>query len=372
MDVTSLYKWVRACFNWFGKTERGSTQEHLFRGFSKAFLMYWVPATLLRRKFNLQTVRRGVALGVFVSGVRLVDDLLTKLKEQRHPGIPDTEVEAFVKKYSLGVSGFVSALIAAIIDGEINTNITIVLWAMIRAIRLYVPTYPWGPTALMCVSAAQILSTWLSRPEEHNQTYLKFITHHGGHPEAMQALWQLPMTACEHIHPTTSHLWHFISFYPTGMKRAFKVYAPVFLVTMFFSHKKNFWRAMESIFRSSLFLTSYCALAWASACLMVPFKGNNPLSRQQLFCHTWIAGLATPLETPGRQAELAAYCMTYAAETVFHYLERRGYITLSPSLNLFVLAFSAGALIHYSEQQPQVVMRWLFKITSRNNMINPV
>jgi hypothetical protein len=37
-------------------------------------------------------------------------------------GVPDTEVEAFVKKYSLGVSGFVSALVAAIIDGEINNS----------------------------------------------------------------------------------------------------------------------------------------------------------------------------------------------------------------------------------------------------------
>jgi len=105
---------------------------------------------------------------------------------------------------------------------------------------------------------------------------------------------------------------------------------------------------------------------------MVPFKGNNPLTRPQLFSHTWLAGLATLVETPGRQSELAAYCMTYGAETVFHYLERRGYITLYPSLNLFILSFSAGALIHHSEQQPQVVMRWLFKIASRSKIDNPV
>jgi len=41
-------------------------------------------------------------------------------------------------------------------------------------------------------------------------------------------------------------------------------------------------------------------------------------------------------------------------------------------LNLFILATSAGILIHHSEQQPQVVMRWLFKLSSRTPMANPV
>jgi hypothetical protein len=84
----AAYKWFRDLFNWFGKAERGSTQEHLLRGFSKAFLLYFVPMTILRKgKFSVQTLRRAVALGTFVSGVRLVDDLLTKLREQKHPGL---------------------------------------------------------------------------------------------------------------------------------------------------------------------------------------------------------------------------------------------------------------------------------------------
>jgi len=301
-----------------------------------------------------------------------VDDLLTKLREQKHPGIPDTEVEAFVKKYSLAVAGFVSAMTATIIDGEIHNSITIVLWAVIRSARMFLPSYKWAPTVLMCISSSQILSTWVACPEEHNQAYVKFLTHHGGHPEAMELLRQLPLTPCEAIHPNTDCVTHLVTFFPRGMKRSLKVYGPVFLLSLLFSRGKNFSKVIISILRSSLFLTLYCGLAWASACGIVPFKGNRPLSRTQLFLHTWVSGLASVIETPSRQAELAAYCMTYAAETVFHYLERRGYMTLYPSLNLFILALSAAILIHHSEQQPQVVMRWLFKISPRAALVNPV
>jgi hypothetical protein len=180
------------------------------------------------------------------------------------------------------------------------------------------------------------------------------------------------MRPCDAIHPGTDCITHFIKFYPGGLKRSLKVYGPVFLVSLLFSRGKNFYRVINSILRSSMFLTSYCAIAWLSACAIVPIKGNRPLSRTQLFLHTWTAGLATVFEVPQRQAELAAYCMTYAAETVFHYLERRGYMTLYPSLNLFILATSAGILIHHSEHQPAVVMRWLFKISSRASIVNPV
>jgi hypothetical protein len=56
--------------------------------------------------------------------------------------------------------------------------------------------------------------------------------------------------------------------------------------------------------RSSLFLTTYCATAWLSACVAYQLFFNH-VSRFTLFTHTWLAGLALLIEAPSRRADLA-------------------------------------------------------------------
>lgn len=51
-------------------------------------------------------------------------------------------MERFVKKYSLGVSAFISALVGITIDGDIQNSVTVTIWAMIRALRTISPSIP--------------------------------------------------------------------------------------------------------------------------------------------------------------------------------------------------------------------------------------
>jgi len=86
-------------------------------------------------------------------------------------------------------------------------------------------------------------------------------------------------------------------------------------------------------------------------------------SRLTLLLHTWVAGLALLVERRGRQVELAAYCATYAADIVFRFLVKRGYVSLMPSLNLFLCSLAAATVIHHRDQQPQLVINFLFKLS---------
>lgn len=93
------------------------------------------------------------------------------------------------------------------------------------------------------------------------------------------------------------------TFFAKSFPRSLKVYLPVFAIAFVMSPKRNLLNTLENVARSSFFLSLYCTLAWVSACFYNQLiKPSNELaSRRTLFMHTWLAGLATVLERPGRQ-----------------------------------------------------------------------
>jgi len=371
--ATRLRDYVRAyLFHWFQPETRQSTRAHILRGFSKCFLLYFVPMCLIRRGNIYRNFRRAAALGVFVAGVRAADDILTKLKEAFDHDTskkPKTAAELFVTKYTLGVAAFVSALIAINVDGEIQESITVVLWTLVRAVRPFVPHIPGGSTILMCLTSAILLDTWITHPENHNPGYRKFLDIHGGKDkETLQALRY--NFSCNTSHPGISCWGHFFKFWITSLPRSLKLYAPVYITTFLLSSTKNIPRTIIGYLRSTVFLSSYCTLAWASLCMANKLRSKG-MKLNNIFHHGWISGLAVLLEPKGRRGELAAYCLTYALETVFIYLQRRGYVNVSPSVNSLMLAVAAGILVHHHEQQPKAMIHWLFKLGSGNVRVFP-
>jgi len=360
MDELGLSK----LFSWFTPETRGSTRGHILRGFAKSFLLYFVPITLLRRGTLVNNIRRSIALGIFIAGVRAGDDILTKLKNESFQGRPQTPVEVFLSKYTLGVAAFISALVAINIDGEIQSSITVVLWTIVRALRPFVPNIPGGSVILMCLTASQLLSTWIVTPWEHNPAYRRFLDYHGGiQPLQSELLTKCPFDSCVVLHPGLNCFQHFFYFIIKSIPRSVKLYLPVYITTFLLSSSKNIPRTLIGFIRSCMFLSLYCSTAWLSLCGACKLR-QSPLSRFQIFLHGWVPGLAVILETPSRRAELAAYCLTYALESVYIYFKRRGYVLMSPSLNSLLLAVSAGVLVHYHDHQPKAAMHWLFKLGS--------
>jgi len=355
---------VNNLFGWFAPETRHSTRAHILRGFSKSFLLWLIPITLLRRGDLISNLRRSLALGIFTAGVRAGDDILTKLKHESFQGQPQTPVEVWIAKYTLGVAAFISALVAINIDGEIQNSITVVLWTLVRAIRPFVPEFPGSATIVMCLTAGQLLSTWITTPQEHNPAYRKFLDYHGGNTkEQRELLVGLPMDTCSVVHPGQTCTEYFFKFFRASIPRSMKLYLPVFLTTFLLSASKNIPRTIIGFLRSCLFLSCYCTFAWASMCAARRLR-TKPITRAQVFSHGWVAGLAVLFESKSRRPELAAYCLTYALETIYIHLKKKGYPIFSPSVNTLILAVSAGVLLHHHDHQPKAAIHWLFKLGS--------
>jgi len=263
------------------------------------------------------------------------------------------------------VAAFISALVAINIDGEIQSSITVVLWTIVRALRPFAPNIAGGSVILMCLTAGQLLSTWILTPWYHNVGYRRFLDFHGGiTPHQHELFMKSPFDTCSIAHPGQSCFEFIPSFFLHSLPRSIRLYIPVYITTFLLSSSKNIPRTLIGFIRSCLFLSLYCTSAWASFCSFRRIR-IEPMSRLQVALHCWVAGLAVVLENTSRRAELAAYCLTYSLESMFIYLQSsKGYSLMSPSVNSLLLAVSAGVLLHHHDHQPKAAMHWLFKLGS--------
>eukprot|EP01126_Amoeba_proteus_P064142 TRINITY_DN8940_c0_g1_i1.p1 TRINITY_DN8940_c0_g1~~TRINITY_DN8940_c0_g1_i1.p1 ORF type:complete len:335 (+),score=40.61 TRINITY_DN8940_c0_g1_i1:249-1253(+) len=258
---------VDKLFDWFKPEERlNPDTRHILAGFFKAFFTYFGPMTLLQRKLKIKNFRRAIALGVFVSGVRTMDVLLTAVKQ--HPVSPNEEVTeptqgerraedrderesferrrnqsliVYAKKYSFGVAAFICSVIALLIDGDLPNSTLLTIWVLSRAFRANIPRIPFGPIMVMCLSTAHILPTFVFQPQELSPTYMKFLLTHGGKDQTvLQNLRELtPRNGCPIIHPGESCRRHFFRFWVECYQRATKLYFPFYVVTLLLSSNFN-------------------------------------------------------------------------------------------------------------------------------------
>lgn len=268
----------------------------------------------------------------------------------------------------------------------------------------------------MCVSAGQILSTWLAAPSQVDAAYRAFLDTFGGKKGLSPAPVPLPngqlcdsvypavfqwaqsqavipphVSACDVFHAGDGRAcWtHFAKFTAAGVGRAARMYAAlhtVFLLVQIArrtmrreradaaaddeSAPRRFVRLLWSslpalavrIAKSSLFLALYCSSAWLTACLAYKYVFNH-VSRATLASHTWFAGLPVLLEAPSRQLELASYCAVYAVDITWRQLNAIvGRSTPRPDLVVGALIVSAAVLMHNHRQHGQFISGWLLQL----------
>jgi len=103
-------------------------------------------------------------------------------------------------------------------------------------------------------------------------------------------------------------------------------------------------------------------LAWYSGCVVCRLFPTIPFTRNSTFFHLWVGGLATELERPRRQSELAMYCLVYAIDSMWNYFKttERGKNAQLPVGLLLVV--SMAVLSQYHRQQPSFVTNWLLEL----------
>lgn len=307
----------------------------LTEGVGRGFLLYFIPYSVLRREVKKKVMRRALAFGTFCGVVRLIRYYTQHQDEKQAAAFADAADDEFplmhrAVKYLEGslyrfpceIAGIAGTIAGLLLDPSLRHSQLLALWMMVRAARCVTPAIPYASTATMCLSSAQILSTYARAPDQLDPSYLKFLKIHGGQgPETLHVMLHRNdlLSLCPTIHPGRSCPSYWVHFFGKEAMRAVKVYAPLYVVFFLFSRTKNISHVVQNIVRSTIFLSLYCTLAWASGCLFHRLFRVN-VSRGSLLAHAGFAGLATLVErpvrscpSPPRPGSLAHPCVEPAA-----------------------------------------------------------
>ncbi|KAG8097175.1 hypothetical protein GUJ93_ZPchr0013g34430 [Zizania palustris] len=268
-------------------------------------------------------------------------------------------------------------------------------------------TWSHGDIFLMCLSSAQILSAYILSQESLPSTYKAFLNKHGGKDLAiLQGLKEVVnhtaftnlegiekfyksvgvdlkldpnmKVPCSIVHGNQSCAGHFISFLFQAYGRAVPVYVPVYLVPALVVHRQDLSKRPYTILgksllgtaRSSLFLSVYCASAWAWTCLLFRIfqSCNTPL----VVLATFPTGLALLIEKKSRRTEISLYCLARAIESFFTCMADAG---LCPPIlqikraDVAVFSMATSVIMHCYAQEREVfrskylnVLDWVFGV----------
>ncbi|XP_040243475.1 uncharacterized protein [Aegilops tauschii subsp. strangulata] len=268
-------------------------------------------------------------------------------------------------------------------------------------------TWSHGDVFLMCLSSAQILSAYILQQDSLPSSYKSFLKTHGGKDQSiLQGLKEVVnhtafsnleaiekyyksvgvdikldpdmKVPCSIVHGNQSCAGHFISFLLQAYGRAVPVYIPVYLVPALVVHRQDLMKRPYTIMgksllgtaRSSLFLSMYCASAWAWTCFL--FRTFEKCSTPLVVLGTFPAGLALFIEKKSRRTEISLYCLARAIESFFTCMTDAG---LCPPIlqikraDVVVFSMATSIIMHCYAQEREVfrskylnVLDWVFGV----------
>lgn len=369
------HKLLSHLLDWYTESKSGS----ITQGFIRGFILYYIPVTLLRRKLKVEVLHRSIAIGIFSASVRATNIFFTKEENKeklenilkKTNFFQDEKIKEHIKRLVPAISGSIGILLASTVDNSLINSI-FVLWCLMRALPFILPSIPYGSTLAMCLASTQIATAWVKRPEELNQSYRKFLISQGGKRASTLEIMKnssLPASlVCQVNHPGQSCLEHGITYTTKSFFRGMRLYAPLQLLFFIMSSNRSVKKSLIGLLKSSLFMMFYCSSAWVLLCLNFkkPFVSEfSKFDSKALYLRLWISGLGVLIENPSRRRELAQYCCTYAADSLY----RRGVVEgkVSPNLSIgkLILAFSWFLLMWNYESQPKVLSKWLLGLRDK-------
>ncbi|KAG0220484.1 hypothetical protein BGX31_010982 [Mortierella sp. GBA43] len=176
---------------------------------------------------------------------------------------------------------------------------------------------------------------------------------------------------CALLHPLTPCSGHALDVLTGEFGRAAKMYGTLnLIVTLVFQNKKLASdpkevarRYVKSTLRSCLFLTVYVFNAFYTPCVM-----RRLLHKETIFTYLLnglLSGLAVLIEAPGRQMELALYCLPRALETVWNMMLKRGMVRNIANGNIMLFSASMGVLMTLYQNDPSVINKHYLTVLTR-------
>ncbi|XP_044982901.1 uncharacterized protein LOC123449675 isoform X1 [Hordeum vulgare subsp. vulgare] len=373
----------------------------------KAGAMTNEEAALLALK---ETVRYGMFLGTFAGSFVSVDECIAALWGRKRTARWRSLLSGLIAGPSMLLTG----------PGTQHTSLAIyiLMRAAVLASRCGIKsrrfgkickplTWSHGDVFLMCLSSAQILSAYILQQDSLPSSYKSFLKTHGGKDQSiLQGLKEVVnhtafsnleaiekhyksvgvdikldpdmKVPCSIVHGNQSCAGHFISFLLQAYGRAVPVYIPVYLVPALVVHRQDLLKRPYTIMgksllgtaRSSLFLSMYCASAWAWTCFL--FRTFEKCSTPLVVLGTFPAGLALFIEKKSRRTEISLYCLARAIESFFTCLTDAG---LCPPIlqikraDVVVFSMATSIIMHCYAQEREVfrskylnVLDWVFGV----------
>ncbi|KAG0330207.1 hypothetical protein BGZ99_007068 [Dissophora globulifera] len=176
---------------------------------------------------------------------------------------------------------------------------------------------------------------------------------------------------CAVLHPLTPCSGHAVDVLTGEFGRAIKMYGALNLVLTLVFQNKNMvsnpkevaYRYIRSTLRSTLFLTMYVLGAFYSPCLL-----RKLLKKETIFIYLLngiISGLAVLIEAPGRQMELALYCLPRALETGWKLMLKRGLVRNVPKGDIALFSASMGVMMTLYQNDPSVINKHYLTVLTR-------
>ncbi|PKA59473.1 hypothetical protein AXF42_Ash016497 [Apostasia shenzhenica] len=359
-----------------------------------------------------ETLRYGMFLGTFAGTFVSVDELIAAIWGKKRT--------AGWRALFAGAMAGTSMLLTGLETQHTSLAIYILMRTAVLASRCGIKsksfgilckplTWSHGDIFLMCLSSSQILSAYILNQGSLPPSYKAFLNKHGGKAAVViqgikEIATSIPFTdldgikkhcnfkgaylkldpnmkvPCSIIHGNQSCIGHVICFLCQAYGRALPVYLPVYLIPALIVHRQGLAKRPYSILakslmgiaRSSLFLSVYCASAWAWTCLL--FRTFRRCNVPLLAVGTFLCGLALAIEKKSRRIEISLYCLARAVESLFTCVADAGFLPQASRLkraDVAVFSFATAIIMHCYARERDVfrskylnVLDWVFGIPS--------
>ncbi|KAG0059672.1 hypothetical protein BGZ89_000203 [Linnemannia elongata] len=176
---------------------------------------------------------------------------------------------------------------------------------------------------------------------------------------------------CALLHPLYGCKRHAVDTFTGEFGRALKMYGTLnAIVMMVFQHKKiasdpvkSAKHYVKSTIRSCFFLAFYVL-----ACFYIPCLSRRVLGRESninYILNGLVAGTAVLIEAPGRQMELALYCLPRALETSWKLMMKRGLVRNIKNGDIALFSASMGVLMTLYQNEPSVINKHYLTVLTR-------
>ncbi|CAL9110573.1 unnamed protein product [Musa textilis] len=357
-----------------------------------------------------ETMRYGIFLGTLAGTYVSVDEVITALGGHKRT--------AGWRSLLAGLIAGPSMLLTGPNKQHTSLAIYILMRAAILASRCGIKsklfggvcrplTWLHGDIFLMCLASSQILPAYILKQDSLPSSYKSFLHKHGGKDAViLQSIREIASNVrfsnldgvkkyyksigvdvkldpnmnvpCSIVHGDQSCFEHFITFLFQEYGRALPVYLPVYLVPALVVHRQGLWKRPDTILgksllgtaRSSLFLSVYCASAWAWTCLL--FRLLKRCNIPMVVIGTFPTGLALLIEKKSRRTEISLYCLARAIESFCTCLSDAGVFPQASKLkraDVIVFSFATAIIMHCYAQEREVfrskylnVLDWVFGV----------